>query len=203
MRKIATFLIILGIASLSFYISYRYINEKQNIEGIEEYLEETKITDFEQPTIEKESVEVEEPKKEEKQVELDYKAILEIPSINLKRGLVESTKGFKSINYAISIDNSSNYPNTSGNFILYAHSGNAYYSYFRNLGYVNINDNIYVYYQGIKYFYKVYKIYEIDKTGTMDIIRPADEKIITLLTCKNGTEKQIVVLGKQIDSERY
>lgn len=203
MRKIAMCLIILGIASLCFYISYIYINEKQNVESIEEYLEETKITDFKQPTIEEESVVVEEPEKEEKQVELDYKAILEIPSINLKRGLVESTKGFKSINYAISIDNSSNYPNTSGNFILYAHSGNAYYSYFRNLGYVNINDDIYVYYQGIKYFYKVYKIYEIDKTGTMDIIRPADEKIITLLTCKNGTEKQIVVLGKQIDSERY
>ena len=203
MRKIAMFLIILGIASLCFYISYRYISEKHNIESIEKYLEETKIVDIEYPTIEEQPVEIEEPKKEEKQVELDYQAILEIPSINLKRGLVESTKGFKSINYAISIDNSSNYPNTSGNFILYAHSGNASYSYFRNLGNVNINDDIYVYYQEIKYFYKVYKIYEIDKTGTMDIIRPADEKIITLLTCKNGTEKQIVVLGKQIDSERY
>lgn len=203
MRKIAMFLIILGIALLCFYISYRYISEKQNIESIEKYLEETKIVDIEYPTIEEQPVEIEEPKKEEKQVELDYQAILEIPSINLKRGLVESTKGFKSIDYAISIDNSSNYPNTSGNFILYAHSGNASYSYFRNLGNVNINDDIYVYYQGKKYFYKVYKIYEIDKTGTMDIIRPADEKIITLLTCKNGTEKQIVVFGKQIDSERY
>ena len=203
MRKIAMFLIILGIALLCFYISYRYISEKQNIESIEKYLEETKIVDIEYPTIEEQPVEIEEPKKEEKQVELDYQAILEIPSINLKRGLVESTKGFKSINYAISIDNFSNYPNTSGNFILYAHSGNASYSYFRNLGNVNINDDIYVYYQGIRYSYRIYKIYEIDKTGTMDIIRPADEKIITLLTCKNGTEKQIVVLGKQIDSERY
>lgn len=203
MRKIAMFMIILGIASLCFYISYRFISEKQNVESIEQYIEETKIVDIDYPAIEEEQEEIKESKTEEKQVELDYKAILEIPSINLKRGLVESTKDFKSINYAISIDNSSNYPNTSGNFILYAHSGNAYYSYFKNLGKVNIGDDVLVYYQGIKYFYNIYKIYEIDKTGSMNIIRPTDEKIITLLTCKNGTEKQLVVLGKQYATSIY
>lgn len=203
MRKIAMFMIILGMASLCFYISYRFISEKQNVESIEEYIEETKIVDIDYPAIEEEQEEIKESKTEEKQVELDYKAILEIPSINLKRGLVESTKDFKSINYAISIDNSSNYPDINGNFILYAHSGNAYYSYFKNLGKVNIGDDVLVYYQGIKYFYNIYKIYEIDKTGSMNIIRPTDEKIITLLTCKNGTEKQLVVLGKQYATSIY
>ena len=40
----------------------------------------------------------------------NYIAVLEIPKIGLKRGLVMATKNFKSINYAVSIDNNSKFP---------------------------------------------------------------------------------------------
>lgn len=49
-------------------------------------------------------------KKESIKQEINYTAVIEIPSINLKRGVVDSTSNFNSINYAISVDKNSNYP---------------------------------------------------------------------------------------------
>lgn len=198
MRKVGVTILILGLMMLTCYYIYYSQRKVEENNNIEEYMEETSIQEEQE-----EIILPEEPKKEIKTYQTNYKAILEIPSINLKKGLVEVTNNFKSINYAVSIDRESKYPNEFGNFILYAHSGGARISYFNNLKNVKLDDDIYVYYEGQKYFYKVYKIYEIDKTGSMKILKPKNDKIITLLTCKTGTDKQIVVLGKQYNIEQY
>ncbi len=199
MRKVGATMLMLGFMMLACYYIYysqKKVNENNNIE---EYIETTSKQDTEEVVDIKE-----EPKEEVKQTyQTTYKAILEIPSISLKKGLVEATNNFRSINYAVSIDKESKYPNEFGNFILYAHSGSARISYFNNLKNVKLEDDIYVYFESQKYFYKVYKIYEIDKTGSMKILKPKNEKIITLVTCKTGTDKQIVVLGKQYNIEQY
>lgn len=135
---------------------------------------------------------------------MDYTAILEIPVINLKRGVVNSTKNFKSINYAISVDKSSNYPNEYGNFILYAHSGNSSIAYFKYLINVNIDDDIYVYFNGIKYHYVIFDKYDIEKTGKAVFKRPINDNYITLITCnQNRNGYQIVLTGKLIGSITY
>ena len=135
---------------------------------------------------------------------INYIGVLEIPKINLKRGVVDSTKNFKSINYAISVDKNSNYPNEKGNFILYAHSGNSYISYFRKLNQVDINDEVYVYYNGVKYHYVIENKYDIEKTGKAKVINLKDNKYITLITCNQDRKGyQIVVEGKLIDSTAY
>ena len=140
-------------------------------------------------------------KKTSKQVtEYNYVAILEIPKINLKKGLVKVTKNFKSINYAISVDSHSTFPDDIGNFILYAHSGNSSISYFDNLKYLDINNEIKIYYKEKWYFYNVLKKYEIDKNGMLSIYNDGISKYITLTTCsQENKNKQIVILGKQKD----
>ena len=141
-----------------------------------------------------------EEKKVKKESKYIYEAVLEIPKINLRKGLVKSTKNFDSINYAVSIDEHSIYPNEIGNFILYAHSGNSSISYFDNLKYLDINDEIKIYYKGKWYFYNVLKKYEIDKNGMLSIYNDGISKYITLTTCsQENKNKQIVILGKQKD----
>ena len=128
----------------------------------------------------------------------NYIAVLEIPKIQLKKGLVMSTKNFKSINYAISIDKNSIMPDKVGNFILYAHSGNSRIAYFRNIKKLNINDDINVFFDGKKYAYTIVKKYEVDKTGKLSIINDGISKYITLTTCSQENKgKQIVIIGKE------
>ena len=148
----------------------------------------------------KEEYEHKEENKIKKESKYSYEAVLEIPKINLRKGLVKSTKNFDSINYAVSIDENSIYPNEIGNFILYAHTGNSSISYFDNLKYLDINDEIKIYYKGKWYFYNVLKKYEIDKNGMLSIYNDGISKYITLTTCsQENKNKQIVILGKQKD----
>ena len=151
----------------------------------------------EPPKVKKDEKEENKIKKETK---YSYEAVLEIPKINLRKVLVKSTKNFDSINYAVSIDEHSIYPNEIGNFILYAHSGNSSISYFDNLKYLDINDEIKIYYKEKWYFYNVLKKYEIDKNGMLSIYNDGISKYITLTTCsQENKNKQIVILGKQKD----
>lgn len=201
MRKIGIILLVIGVfLLLSYFLYYGYKNKEEK-ENIELYIESTSVVEVE----EQEEVIVEEIKEEKQDSTfwVDYKAILEIPKISLKKGMVESTKNFSSINYAISIDKSSNYPNEEGNFIVYAHSGNSKIAYFRNLNKLNVNDEVFVYYEGVKYSYQIINKYEIEKTGKMEVIRDSKRKLITMVTCISNTNKQVVLIGEQINSEQY
>ena len=93
----------------------RYFKEEKEVEIADNYIEETKVIDDEEIITENDV-----QKKESIKKEINYTAVIEIPSVNLKRGVVDSTSNFNSINYAISVDKNSNYPDKEGNFILYA-----------------------------------------------------------------------------------
>ena len=128
----------------------------------------------------------------------NYIAVLEIPKIGLKRGLVMATKNFKSINYAVSIDNNSKFPDEIGNFILYAHSGNSKMSYFDNIKKLTNNDVVKVYYENVWYTYQIFDKYEITKGTNLKIYNDGKNKSITLVTCsQEDKSKQIILLGKE------
>lgn len=201
MKKFGVGLILLAIMVLIFNFAYQKVLDKNNNDTVESYIEDTSIkTEIEETNV------VEEPIVEEKKItyQINYTAVLEIPTINLKRGVVDNTKNFKSINYAISVDNSSKYPNEVGNFILYAHSGNSSIGFFTKLVNVNINDDVYVYYNGIKYHYSIFDKYDIEKTGKAEVITSNKEKYITLITC-NPKRKgyQVILIGKYVDEMKY
>lgn len=201
MKKIGWILLIIGIAIIGFYTIYIKSLENKVNDNIEDYIKETSIIE------EQEEQEIIEPIVEEKikkKNTINYTAILEIPVISLKSGIVNSTKNFYSINYAISADRSSNYPNEYGNFILYAHSGNSSIAYFKHLSNMNIDDSVYVYFNGIKYHYVIFDKYDIEKTGKAVFKRPINDNYITLITCnQNRKGYQIVLTGKLINTVSY
>lgn len=200
MRKIGIYLVIIGITFFTFYFMYNKALDRQAQDNVDDYIKDTSVVN---EVINEVQVE-EKEEKQEVSSNINYTAILEIPKIGLKKGVVDNTRNFNSINYAISVDNSSNYPNEKGNFILYAHSGNSYIAYFRNLNKVNINDDVYVYYNGVKYHYVIYDKYDIEKTGKAKVISSKDNNYITLITCNQERKGyQVVLIGKLQDNKLY
>lgn len=202
MRKVGIILIGLGIILLLVMIYSQYNIEKENEKFINKYIEDTTKIEIEEISSVSEENNQESNQKQSNN-KIDYAAVLEIPKINLKRGVVNSNENFNSINYAISVDSNSKYPNEYGNFILYAHSGNCYFSFFKDLNKVNLNDEVYVYYDGVKYKYLITEKYEIKKTGNVNVTIPSQKNLITLITCINGTNKQVVLTGELMSGENY
>lgn len=85
-KTIGKILILLSLATLLSYKIYNYYYEKKDVDVINSYIEETSRI------IEEENIALplEETKNEFKKVDIKYTAVLEIPSINLKRGVVDS-----------------------------------------------------------------------------------------------------------------
>lgn len=194
---VGIFLFFLGISCLIY--NY-YENKKQ------ESLENEMIEEFFEVEDEEEKV-IEEPKEEQpikQNVVVNYMAVLEIPKINLKRGLVDKNSSSNNVNRNIYILKETTLPDEQINshIILAAHSGNSYISFFRNLKKLDMKDNIYFYYKGVKYIYEVSNKYEIEKTGTTELMQ-TNTSDITLITCISGTNKQIVYVATLIDKENY
>ena len=142
---------------------------------------------------------IQEPKKT-----INYIGILEIPKINLKKGLVDKNSKENNVDKTIMTLKETTLPNQSNisHIILASHSGNCSVCYFKNLHKLNINDDIYFYYKGIKYIYKVSDKYEINKTGKMEY-KYTNNSNIVLITCIRGTNKQIVYVADLINNEKY
>ena len=154
------------------------------------YIEEQqeKITDN---TTTKEVVE------EKKETSINYIAVLRIPKINFKRGLVDKDSKYNNIKYNIMIHKESDAPDKEGgNVILVAHSGTAGVSYFRNVDKLSLDDEIYLDYNSQTYSYKITNIYDIEKTGIAPIRKETTKSTITLITCRHNTNKQIVVIAE-------
>lgn len=137
-------------------------------------------------------------------VNINYFAVLEIPKINLKRGLVDKASSNNNVDRNIYIVNETTLPDEQdiSHIILASHSGNAYISFFRNLNKVNVDDRIYFYYKDTKYIYKVSKKYEIEKTGKMQL-KLSNTSDMTLITCVHGTNRQLIFNAVLIEKENY
>lgn len=190
--------ILVGISIIGYHIysDYRLKNIEDN--NIQEFFNEEQNEE----TIQEE-VFVEVENKKVNETNYDYIAVLEIPKINLKRGLSQD-KYYNNVNRNVEILKGSTMPNISkGNFILAGHSGSGRVAYFRNLNKLTIGDISYIYYGGIKYTYKVNNIYDIEKTGTATITRDLNKTTLTMITCRHNTNKQIVIISELINQESY
>lgn len=178
---------------------YHYYNNihKTNLEkeSAEVFIEETV----------KENKKVEKKKKESKTNNvINYIAVLEIPKINLKRGLVDPSSSSNNVGENIQILNPTSMPNEDNHtFILAAHSGSSQVAYFDDLNKLSNGDNVYVYYKNIKYIYKITNNYSEKKTGSIVIKKDSDESVIVLTSCSKSNTKQLVYTGKLIGKESY
>lgn len=182
-------LVIVGILIFIFPIIYNKYQEKQEEIKLEYF--------FEVSTIDNYNV-IEDTKQE------DYIAVLEIPSINLKKGLYAIDSKNNNVNKNIEIIDSSDMPDiTKGNFILAGHSGTGRIAFFDDLDKLIIDDTIIVYYKNIKYIYQINNIESIVKDGTIEIKREF-ESMITLTTCNQANKnEQLVITGILISKENY
>ena len=193
---IGVFFIFLG---SSYLIYNQYNNEKQdsiNDGLIEDYFKvEDEIIETPQKEIE------EDPVSKEK---IDYIAVLEIPKIKLKRGIVDKNSSYNNVNRNIYTLKETTMPDEEDNshIMLASHSGNSYISYFKNLNKLNLNDEVYFFYKNNKYVYKVIKKYEVEKTGTVKLSKKSSSDI-TLITCVSGTNNQIVLVANLESIENY
>lgn len=198
------FIIIIGILlvimSLFAILNRYYYHERKNAKDkkqVEEFFNNTTVEELETNEV------INEDDNSIKTTN-NYIAVLEIPTINLKRGLVDKNSPNNNVNQNIYMVKDTILPDESSvsHIILASHSGNSYVSYFKNLHKLDINDEVYFYYMNIKYTYNIYKIYEVDKTGSIEL-KSTNSSDITLITCKDSSKKQIVVLGTLKDKINY
>ena len=141
-----------------------------------------------------------EAEENDKKTNYSYIGELSIPKIKLKRGFVSKNSKYNNIQYNIAIAKEASYPDKErGNFILMAHSGNAYISFFDKLYRLEIGDEATVSYKAKKYKYKLTKVYNQPKTGQVAIYRDPTKKNLTLITCTHNNDyNQTIYIFEEI-----
>lgn len=199
---IGSFLILVGLSiPLSKNIYEDQLNRNEN-KKIEKFFKDSTIEEkINNNTIEEKDLS--ERKNEDKSSE--YIGILEIPSISFKRGFVAKNDKSNNISENIQILKESDMPDVDrGNFIIAGHSGSGRIAFFKNLHCVKFNDLIHVYYNQIKYTYKVVDFYIEPKVGNIHIYRNKEKTTLTLTTCnQDKKDSQIVIISELVDSNSF
>lgn len=163
-------LILFSIFIISFDIYKNTKKEIQQVELVEDFFQEE--PDVLEEPIEEEEVSTQENKVETSSPTYNYVAILEIPSIGLKRGIVDFNSKYNNVKYNIQIIEHSEFPIVeNSNLILAGHNGSSSVSFFKNLYKVKEDSLIYLYYDGYKYIYKLNHSYDTAKDGKVEIKR--------------------------------
>lgn len=136
----------------------------------------------------------------DKKANYSYIGELSIPKIKLRRGFVAKESRYNNIEYNVTVAKEADYPDVPlGNFILMAHSGNAYISFFDKLYKLQIGDEASVSYNAVTYNYRLTNIYNQAKTGTVAIYRNPDVKTLTLITCTHNDDyNQTIYIFEEI-----
>lgn len=133
----------------------------------------------------------------------NYIGYLEIPKINLKKGFVDIKSKDNNVNKNVAIMKDSVYPDVDGSLMVMAsHNGTCWNCYFKNLKKLSNNDIIYIYYDDVRYTYKLVNIYEVKKTGKVSIYRNSRKTTLALVTCKLGTKDTQVVYIAELQSKQ-
>lgn len=187
----------IGRIAYNYYVELRDYNKAQEFLNIgKEEVEEIKVN------IDEEEIK-EQPKQEEKKTSnYNYIGVLEIPKINIKRGFLNIKDKENNVNKNLQVIKGSDMPNVkNGNLIIAAHSGNSYISYFKNLHKLSNDDVAYVYFNNIKYTYKVVGKYDAEKNGKVTIHRDNKKNTLTLITCSQTDKTKQIVYILELESE--
>lgn len=182
--------VILIISGIPLLLS-NYIKEKRDVVFSEMNLALSEINtrnienDEEKPIVEEPTEEVKEDNNN--YIYEEYLGVLDIPKINFYKGFYSKTSSLNNVQFNLFVLKESDYPDVvNGNLIIAGHSGNYNNSYFNDLYKLSIDDTVTVHYQGKDYIYKITKIYNEKKTGTVRILRNRNKTSLTLITCTNG-----------------
>ncbi len=196
--------VILIICGIPLLLS-NYIKEKRDVVFSEMNLALSEIStgdisndEVNEPVEEETTEEVKEDNNEYTYEE--YLGILDIPKINFYKGFYSKTSSLNNVKFNLLVLKESDYPDVvNGNLIIAGHSGNYNNSYFKDLYKLGIDDTITIHYQGKDYIYKITKIYNEKKTGTVRILRDRNKTSLTLITCtKDDNNHQTIYIAELI-----
>lgn len=196
---VGSLLIILGTLIIGGKYLYNYLETKNEEQLIDTFFEEQKeIAEDTTPEVPEEKVETEKP--QPTKTKIDYFAVIKIPKIGLEKGLANKGSYYNNVNRNILVVKESDMPDKDkGNVILAGHSGSGRTAYFKNLHKLERDDEVSIFYNGNEYKYKVVNQYDIEKTGTANIVRNAEKSTLTLITCRHNTNKQIIYICELVE----
>ncbi len=186
-KIISISILIIGLLMLIVKKGYKYYLHIKEINKVNEYFEFHKINTL-NLKINKSDI------ASGKVSDCTYLGVLEIPQINLLRVFFRIDDQNNDSSKNLEVIKESDMPDvTGGNLIIAAHSGDSSVSHFKNLYKLEKDDIAYIYYNNEKYIYRVFKKYEVMKTGTISIDRDNSKNILTLITCdRTDKMKQII-----------
>ena len=202
-KLVASFIFLIGSFMYIGRIAYNYYVELRDYNKAQEFLKIGK-EEIEEIKVDIDEEEIkEQPKQEEKKTSnYNYIGVLEIPKINIKRGFLNIKDKGNNVNKNLQVIKGSDMPNVkNGNLIIAAHSGNSYISYFKNLHKLSNDDVAYVYFNNIKYTYKVVGKYDAEKNGKVTIHRDNKKNTLTLITCSQTDKTKQIVYILELESE--
>lgn len=184
---VVSIVFISSIIGIYHYYSNIHKEELEN-ESIEVFIEDSATK----------NKKVDKKKEESKTKEvIKYVAVLEIPKIDLKRGLVDPSSYKNNVGQNIEILNPTSMPDEENHtFMLASHSGSSQVAYFKDLDKLSNGDFVYVYYKDIKYTYKIVRNYKEKKTGSITIQKDGEESVIVLTSCSRSNKEQLIYIGK-------
>lgn len=196
---VGSLLIVLGIGVIGGKYLYNYFQTRNEEQLIDTFFEEQKeITEDITPEVPEEKEISETPKPTNTKIK--YFAVIKIPKIGLEKGLASKGSYYNNVNRNILVLNESDMPDKDkGNVILAGHSGSGRTAYFKNLHKLERDDEVSIFYNGHEYKYKVVNQYDIEKTGTANIVRNAEKSTLTLITCRHNTNKQIIYICELVE----
>ena len=194
---VGSLLIILGIGVIGGKYLYNYFQTRNEEQLIDTFFEEQKeIIEDTTPEVPEEKEITETPKPT--RTKINYFAVIKIPKIGLEKGLASKGSYYNNVNRNILVLNESDMPDKDkGNVILAGHSGSGRTAYFKNLHKLERDDEVSIFYNGSEY--KVVNQYDIEKTGTANIVRNAEKSTLTLITCRHNTNKQIIYICELVE----
>lgn len=170
-NSLCIIIIILSLSIIIIHYFQIYIDKTKNTKAIEAYLTNKIDNTYDE--------------------KYQYNTLIEIPSINLKRGVLGINNPYNKAEYNIEL-----VKEDSNTIVLAAHNGEYYNSYFGNLSKLELGDIIKYYEDGNIYEYIYSDSYEIKKDGYADLYYKTDKKSIILITCKDNTDDaQVVHIG--------
>ena len=155
----------------------------------------------------KDSLKVEEeeidPNTNEKiKISYSYIGTLEIPKLKLNKGFLNLESPYNNVDRNVTVIKYSTFPDEeNSNLILAAHSGDCAICFFDKLYKLSLKDKAIIDYKGYKYVYILKDIYNVKKTGKVEIRRNKKKTVLTLITCTHNSDTEQTVYIFELDKK--
>ena len=199
-KPLLIFLLIVLIGLFLYFNINKQVDVKEEKNKISSFIESTSI-------IENKDISNNTDKEIKKlNINNDYIGILEIPSINFKKGFFKVGSTNNTVDVGLQMLEGSQLPDVENSQLAIAgHSGTGKLAYFEELDHLKKDNDIYVFYNGNKYIYKVYKVFITPKDGNLNIESYDGINSLVLTTCKptNPKKEQLSILAYLVDTNKY